>query len=222
MVATDAARLPIIARMEPETHAVIGGGRQLCSDPPGGADHGLCFQVVGFQSNTLEKLDYYVEGRLLEHGVARCKVCVVDVEYREETPHQFRQVFHVMVRRAFLLESDKPLPCNGVYQYVEELCCQRPALSNTLAGLTRHAIITRCAAHHLRVLPKVGNEPSHVGACPVSLYYKQASISIHKVEGLFEIQKHTEERALLQVCQLLGQFGLDDGCPSAAAVPASM
>ncbi len=48
MVAADAACLPLIACMEPEAHAVIGGGGHLCSDLPGGADHGLRFQAVGF------------------------------------------------------------------------------------------------------------------------------------------------------------------------------
>jgi hypothetical protein len=72
MVAADAARLPIIARMEPETHVVIGGGRQLGSDPAGGANHGLRFQAVGFESNTLEEFNHDVEGCLQEHGVARC------------------------------------------------------------------------------------------------------------------------------------------------------
>ena len=116
MVAADAARLPIIARMEPETHAVIGGGGQLCSDPPGGADHGLHFQTVGFQSNTFKKLDDYVEGFLQEHGVARRKVCVVDVKDRKEAPDQFCQVSRaVVVRRAFQLESYEPLPCDGVH-----------------------------------------------------------------------------------------------------------
>ena len=120
MVAADAARLPIIARMEPETHAVIGGGRQLGSDPAGGANHGLHFQAVGFETNTFEEFNHNVEGRLQEHGVAQCKVCVVDIEYREETPHQFCHVIRIVVCQAFPLESVKPLPCDGIHQYVEE------------------------------------------------------------------------------------------------------
>ena len=70
MVAADAVHLPIIARMEPKTHAVIGGGRQLGADPARAADHGLCFQAVGFESNMLKEFNHDVEGRLQEHGVA--------------------------------------------------------------------------------------------------------------------------------------------------------
>ena len=48
VMAGDAARLPIVARVEPETHAMIGGGRQLGLDPTRSADHGLRLQAIGF------------------------------------------------------------------------------------------------------------------------------------------------------------------------------
>ena len=68
----------------------------------------------------------------------------------------------------------------------------------------------------------MADEPPHVWPRSVSLQHEQAPFAIHRVKSLLQIKEDAIEGALLQVGQLLGQFGLDNGRPGAAFIPASM
>jgi hypothetical protein len=76
--------------------------------------------------------------------------------------------------------------------------------------------------YHLRLVPKMANEPLHVRPCLIPLQHKQAAFLIQCIKCSLQIQEEAIKRLLLQVGQLLCQFGLNNGCPGAAAVLASM
>jgi hypothetical protein len=65
------------------------------------------------------------------------------------------------------------------------------------------------------------HKPLHIGSCSAYLQHNQATVQIHHIQRLLQIQKDAKKRLLLQVGQLLSQFGLNNSCPGTAAVLAS-
>jgi len=74
------ARLPFLACLESESHAVVGGGRKLGAYPARSADHGLHLQVVGFKADALKEFDQDIQCCLEEHRIQRRKVGVVHIK----------------------------------------------------------------------------------------------------------------------------------------------
>ena len=79
------ARLPLLACLESESHAMVGGSRNLCANSARGADHGLCLQKNGFKAKALKEFNQDVQCCLKEHWILQRKVGIIHIENCKKT-----------------------------------------------------------------------------------------------------------------------------------------
>ena len=78
--AVDMTCFPLLACLESESHAMIGGSQKFCADSARNADHGLHLQAVGLEADTLEEFNQDVQCCLEEHRVLQCKVGIIHID----------------------------------------------------------------------------------------------------------------------------------------------
>jgi hypothetical protein len=116
----------------------------------------------------------------------------------------------------------KPLLDGSVNNNVEAKGSKESPLSLASRGSKWGAVESTLSWYNALVLPKVTDETEHVVAHTVLLEEIQWTLSVNRVIGFLEIKEDNKKRLVLDRCQFLWEFGLQDRRASAASANKAM